>query len=76
MRDLASTIDHMVTDGFDYTEAACMVASWHIAELILGPEIDGVTEVAELALGEVDRDGIECQIQEVLRTAFGCGRES
>lgn len=35
------------------------VASWHIADLLLGPDD-----------GAIDRDDIECQIQEVLKKSF------
>jgi len=63
MRDLTETINHMLLDGFDYLDAAAMVASWHIAELVLGPEEDGTMDA--------NRDDIECQIQAILHEVYG-----
>ena len=47
-----------------------MVTSWMIATLVLGPEKDGVTRVKARTFGEVEREDIECQIQEIMRKYF------
>lgn len=47
-----------------------MVASWHIATAVLGPEKEGVTRVRARTLDEIDRDVIECQIQGIMQSLF------
>jgi hypothetical protein len=51
--------------GFDFFDATCMAASWHIAALAIGREDFSI-----------ERDQVECDIQMVLHALFGKSKES